>query len=99
MPAEVQVISVGPWNFVGWPGEVFVEYDLMVKEQAENTFVIGLANGELQGYVVTPRSRRRRRLRSLQRPFRPGKWEAVGRTDTEDARKKNSRSQLMILDC
>jgi len=54
MPAEIQILSVGSWRFVGWPGEVFVEYDLMVKAGAENTFVIALANGELQGYVVTP---------------------------------------------
>lgn len=54
MPAEVQVLCVGPWAFVGWPGEVFVEYGLAVKRDAPNTFVITLANGELQGYLVTP---------------------------------------------
>ncbi|MCF7818031.1 MAG: neutral/alkaline non-lysosomal ceramidase N-terminal domain-containing protein [Kiritimatiellales bacterium] len=53
-PAEIQIISVGEWRFVGWQGEVFVEYDLQVKEQAANTFIIGLANGELHGYIVTP---------------------------------------------
>lgn len=53
LPAEIQVISVGDWNFVGWQGEVFVEYSLAVKEKAANTFVVSLANGELQGYVAT----------------------------------------------
>jgi len=53
-PAEVQVASVGPWAFVGWPGEVFVEYGLAVKQAAPHTQVISLANGELQGYLVTP---------------------------------------------
>ena len=53
MPAEVQLIKVGPWSFVGWPGEAFVEFGLQVKEQHKNTFVITLANGELQGYIVT----------------------------------------------
>ena len=51
--AEIQVIKVGPWNFVGWQGEVFIEYSLAVKSQSWDTFVISLANGELQGYIVT----------------------------------------------
>ena len=53
LPAEVQVLKVGPWAFVGWPGEMFVEFGLAVKAKAPDTFVIALANGELQGYVVT----------------------------------------------
>jgi hypothetical protein len=54
LPAEIQAFTVGPWTFVGWPGEVFVEYALAVKARRADTFVISLANGELQGYVVTP---------------------------------------------
>jgi hypothetical protein len=53
MPAEVQLIRVGPWAFVGWPGEVFVEHALALKAHAPDTFVISLANGELQGYIAT----------------------------------------------
>lgn len=53
-PAEVQVIGIGPWKFVTWPGEFFVEYSLEVKARSPQTFVITLANGELQGYIVTP---------------------------------------------
>ena len=53
LPAEIQIIKVGPWNFVGWQGEVFIEYSLTVKNQRRDTFVISLANGELQGYIVT----------------------------------------------
>ena len=53
LPAEVQALKVGPWTFVGWPGEVFVEYALAVKAEACDTYVISLANGELQGYIVT----------------------------------------------
>jgi hypothetical protein len=53
MPAEVQIISIGPWNFVAWPGEMFVEFGLAVKRQRPSTFVISYANGELQGYLVT----------------------------------------------
>jgi hypothetical protein len=53
MPAEVQVISISDWNFVAWPGEMFVEFGLAVKRAKPNTFVISYANGELQGYLVT----------------------------------------------
>jgi neutral ceramidase len=53
MPAEIQTIRVGPWTFVGWPGEIFVEHALALKAQAPDTFVISLANGELQGYIAT----------------------------------------------
>jgi hypothetical protein len=54
LPAEIQIIKIGPWTCVGWQGEIFVEYALAVKKEFPNTFVISLANGELQGYLVTP---------------------------------------------
>lgn len=53
LPAEIQLIQVGPWSFVGWPGEVFVEFGLQLKAQHQKVFAITLANGELQGYLVT----------------------------------------------
>lgn len=53
MPAEIQAIRIGPWKFVAWPGEHFVEFALAVKESSPDTYVITLANGELQGYLVT----------------------------------------------
>jgi hypothetical protein len=56
-PAEIQVIQIGPWRFVGWPGEFFVEYGLALKARApEGTFLVTLANGELQGYIATPKA-------------------------------------------
>src|SRR5437667_110086 len=48
MPAEVQLISIGPWNFLAWPGEMFVEFAREVKANSPNTFLICYANGELQ---------------------------------------------------
>jgi len=57
LPAEIQAIQVGPWWFVGWPGEIFVEFALAVKARARNAFVISLANGE-QGYIVTEEAAR-----------------------------------------
>ncbi len=56
LPAEIQMIKVGNWIFVGWPGEIFIEYALDVKRNWRDTFIISLANGELQGYVVTPKA-------------------------------------------
>ncbi|MBS0632011.1 MAG: neutral/alkaline non-lysosomal ceramidase N-terminal domain-containing protein [Verrucomicrobia bacterium] len=53
-PAEIHVVSLGSWRFVLWPGEFFVEYALAVKAADPRAFVITLANGELQGYIVTP---------------------------------------------
>jgi neutral ceramidase len=53
LPAEIQVIRLGRWTFVGWPGEQFVEFALQVQQADPNTFIICLANGDLQGYLVT----------------------------------------------
>ncbi len=54
-PAPVQVLRIGCAWLVGLPGEMFVEYDLQIKEQAgAKCFVVSLVNGDLQGYVVTP---------------------------------------------
>jgi neutral ceramidase len=53
MPAEIMLMRIGPWCFVSWPGEVFVDFALQVKARHPNCFVISLANGELQGYLVT----------------------------------------------
>lgn len=55
-PAEVQVIAIGLWRFIGWPGEFFVEYALEVKRRSNATGVITLANGDLQGYIVTEKA-------------------------------------------
>ncbi len=53
LPAEIQAILVGPWTFVAWPGELFVEFGLQLKQQCPCTFPITYANGTLQGYLVT----------------------------------------------
>ena len=59
MPAEIQLIRIGPLNFVGWPCEIFVEYGLELKRKSSNSYVISLANGEAQGYIVTPEAEQR----------------------------------------
>jgi len=53
--AEVQVFQIGDVYLAALPGEQFVEYGLEIKRRAPGrAFVIGNANGELQGYIVTP---------------------------------------------
>lgn len=71
-PGEVQLIEIGPWRFVGWPGEFFVEYGLAVRSRAPDTFVITLANGELQGYIVTPEAAAKGLYESTNAVFAPG---------------------------
>jgi hypothetical protein len=53
LPAEVLLFTIGDHAFVGWPGEVFVEFAIQLRDARPNTHVITLANGELQGYLVT----------------------------------------------
>jgi neutral ceramidase len=53
--AELQVLRCGSVCLAALPGEVFVEYGLEIKRRAAlKTWVVSLANGELQGYIVTP---------------------------------------------
>ncbi len=53
LPAEIQILRVGPTMFVGWPGEFFVEFAQSLSREHPDAVVITMANGELQGYVVT----------------------------------------------
>jgi hypothetical protein len=57
--AEVQAICLLGTStsraFIGLPCEIFAEYGLEIQERALiPASVISLANGELQGYIVTP---------------------------------------------
>jgi hypothetical protein len=53
--AQIQVLRLGGRFVAAWPGEFFVEYGLELKSRAaRGTFLVTMANGELQGYVVTP---------------------------------------------
>jgi hypothetical protein len=52
---EVQVMRIGGVTLAAWPGELFVEYGLEAKARASGKIHIAtMANGELQGYIVTP---------------------------------------------
>ena len=58
LPAEIQIVRVGAWTFVSWPGEVFVEYALELKSKFAGSYLITLTNGDLQGYIVTEEAER-----------------------------------------
>jgi neutral ceramidase len=53
-PAEIQLLRFGSINLVFWPGEFFTAYSLDLRQQHPDTYVVTLANGTLQGYIVTP---------------------------------------------
>lgn len=51
---EVQIIQVNDHFLVAWPGEFFVEFGLELKRRAPRpTFIVTMANGNMQGYMVT----------------------------------------------
>lgn len=53
LPAEISLFKVGDGLFLSWPGEFFVEYSIPLKRRYPNLSIISMANGELQGYIVT----------------------------------------------
>jgi neutral ceramidase len=53
MPAEITLMRIGPWAFVGWPGEAFVEFSQNVRARYPTCYVISLVNSQLEGYLVT----------------------------------------------
>jgi len=71
MPCEIQIISIGDWKFVGWPGEVFIEYSLTVRSKSPNTFIANLANGVFQGYIVTQQAAREGGYEASNAIFKP----------------------------
>ena len=52
---EIQAISLGPVTFVAWPGEIFCDFGMEVKQNSplKPTYTVGYANGSI-GYVPTP---------------------------------------------
>ena len=53
LAVEIQIIKMGVWIFIAWPGEIFVEYALELKQRFDHVSLITCANGELQGYIIT----------------------------------------------
>jgi hypothetical protein len=62
-----EAIALGPWRFIAWPGEYFLE----LKSRLPGTFLITLANGELQGYVVNQEAEPQKVYESINAIFAP----------------------------
>jgi neutral ceramidase len=60
MPAEVQCFRLGDQRIAAFPGEVFVEFVLDLQAEFPKLHAITMANGELQGYLVTEEALGRR---------------------------------------
>ena len=59
LPLELQLLELNGRYFAYVPGELFVEYSLMLKEIPPSPiYTICLANGELEGYIVTEEAER-----------------------------------------
>ena len=69
LPAEIQIISIGPWSWIAWPCEMFAEFAILIGEQFPRTSVVTLANGELQGYLVTQDAIQRKTYEAMNSVF------------------------------
>ncbi len=58
--AEVMVMRIGSRRIIAWPGEWFVEFQKAIRSRFPDCHIITMANGELQGYVVTEEAARKR---------------------------------------
>ena len=65
MPAEIMAARIGPWTFVGWPAEMYVEFGLAVKARYPNCYLISLANGASAGYLTTAEAERLRHYEAM----------------------------------
>jgi len=86
LPAEIQILKVGPWSFVGWPADPFVEYALSVKDRYGDTFIISHVNTPLGGYIVTEEAARQ------------GGYEAFSGVSGPDAGKMLVDTTLHVLE-
>lgn len=68
LPVEIQIVKIGERTFVAWPGEVFIEFALQIRQEFPDAFIITCANGTTQGYLVT------------QQAMDEGAYEAYGST-------------------
>ena len=86
MKAEIQAMRLNDAVLVGIPGELFVEIGLDIKSKSdfENTFIVGLANGEI-GYIPTRQA------------FREGGYESISTKFTEEAAGRIRDSALKLI--
>ncbi|MCC6124627.1 MAG: neutral/alkaline non-lysosomal ceramidase N-terminal domain-containing protein [Pirellulales bacterium] len=77
LPAEIMRIGVGPWDFIFWPGEIFVEYALALKLVRKHTYLITCANGDAQSYLATREAREQDWYERSNAIFEPGAGELL----------------------
>ncbi len=54
LPVEICIVDIDETHFVFLPGEMFVEYSLLIKAALPGkTYISSLSNGVLAGYIVT----------------------------------------------
>jgi len=84
--AEIQVMRLNNTVLVAIPGELFVEIGLDVKKKSEfeNTFIVGLANGEI-GYIPTRQA------------FMEGGYESISTKFTEEAGERIKDAVLKLI--
>jgi hypothetical protein len=69
---DVQVLRIHQSLLAGWPCEIFTEYALALKAQSPHqVFPVSLANGHLQGYIVTDDAVRAGGYEAATRVFEP----------------------------
>ncbi|MBA7707827.1 hypothetical protein ES703_116710 [subsurface metagenome] len=86
MRTEIQVMRINNAVLVAVPGELFVEIGLDVKKKSEfeNTFIVGLANGEI-GYIPTGQA------------FMEGGYESISTKFTEEAGERIRDTALRLI--
>jgi len=89
--ASVHLMQLGPLVLVGIPGELFVEYQLEMKQRARldagrPLIVVGYANG-YNGYIVTPRAK-----------YTGGYEHAISRVSHTAGRTLTERAMSLLLD-
>jgi len=77
-PAEIDVVGIGDSFFVFLPGEMFVEYSLMIKENSPHKiFVASLSNGVLAGYLVTQEAEKEGGYEASNSIFPAKAWQVI----------------------
>lgn len=56
LPCEIMTVAIGDTFIAGIQGELFVDWDLMIKAASpyKKTFVFSVTNGSMPGYAYTP---------------------------------------------
>ena len=81
---DLQCIAVGSIDFIGLPGEIFVEigFDIVNRVRRENLFVMSMTNGSI-GYIPVEIAYKQGGYESNSSRFRPGCGEQIANAAVE----------------